>query len=307
MSESCESAGHAHSRCYLPNIAAGPRKGTIIRRLLLLCLALWALDVLIITPTAIGPTHKQDQVTAKRVISVPSVVKAKPTSPSVRQVASARRFARSRSGVVSFTVVDTKGIRHPFYGDRQFVTASVVKAMLMTCYLNMHTIAHQALTSTDRSELHAMITVSDNNAANWVYNRVGDDRLYNLASRLGMKHFSVHGYWANAILTSNDQSLLMSKLSRAIYPPYYTYARQLLSSIASYESWGVPRVARPLGWKVFFKGGWRGTDRGQLVHQVARLERRGRVVIICVLTDGNPSMGYGEATIEGITKRLLTH
>ncbi|MGD0166000.1 MAG: hypothetical protein ABSC51_01735 [Gaiellaceae bacterium] len=120
-----------------------------------------------------------------------------------------------------------------------------------------------------------------------------------------MGHFSVAGSWANAQLTTNDQAQLMENLSEAIYPRYYVYARSLLSSVVSWQSWGIPRVARPLGWKVFFKGGWRGTSRGQLIHQVARLERRGETVIICVMTDGDPSSGYGQETVGGITQRLL--
>jgi hypothetical protein len=115
----------------------------------------------------------------------------------------------------------------------------------------------------------------------------------------------VHGYWANAELTTNDQALLMENLPRAIFPRYYAYARSLLSSIVSWESWGIPQVARPRGWKIFFKGGWRGTDRGQLIHQVARLERRGQVVVICVLTDGDSSSSYGQETVRGIAQKLL--
>jgi len=228
-----------------------------------------------------------------------------PVVPSSAQVAAAKRYASSRAGIVSFTVVDSSGKRYSLDGDRPFVTASVIKAMLMTCFLNMKTIEHESLSSTDRSELHAMITVSDNEAANWVYDAVGDGRLYDLAHRLGMRHFSIYGYWANAQLTTNDQSLLMENLSKAIYRPYYLYARSLLSSVVSSESWGIPEVARPHRWKVFFKGGWRGTDRGQLIHQVARLERRGKMIVICVMTDGDPSSLYGQETVEGITQKLL--
>ena len=225
--------------------------------------------------------------------------------PTSAQVARARHFAHSRQGIVSFTVVDSHGRRYDSYGDRQFVSASAVKAMLMTCFLNMKTLDHQRLTATDRSELRAMITVSDNNAADEVYDEVGDAHLMFLAQRLGMRHFSVAGYWGYAQLTTNDQALLMSKLDRAVYPRYRRYARSLLSSIVSWESWGIPQVARPLGWKVFFKGGWRGTVRGQLVHQVARLERRDEAIVICVMTDGDLSQSYGEETIAGIARNLL--
>ena len=83
------------------------------------------------------------------------------------------------------------------------------------------------------------------------------------------------------------------------------YARFLLSTIAGYESWGIPAVARPRGYQVFFKGGWRGTGLGQLVHQVGRLERHHLTFSIAVMTDGDPSMGYGISTIQGVTASLL--
>ena len=228
-----------------------------------------------------------------------------PAFPSSAQVAAAKRYAGSRAGIVSFTVVDSRGKRYSFGGDRQFVSASVVKATLMTCFLNMKAVEQEPLSSTDRFDLRAMITESNNDAADEIYHQVGDAHLYNLARRLGMRHFSVHGYWANAELTTNDQALLMENLPKAIFPRYYAYARSLLSSIVSWESWGIPEVARLRGWKVVFKGGWRGTDRGQLIHQVARLERRGEVVVICVLTDGDSSSSYGQETVRGIAQKLL--
>ena len=52
------------------------------------------------------------------------------------------------------------------------------------------------------------------------------------------------------------------------------------------------RVAGPGG------GGWR-------VHQAALLERGDRQFSLAVLTEGGPSLGYGAATIRGVTQRLL--
>ena len=72
----------------------------------------------------------------------------------------------------------------------------------------------------------------------------------------------------------------------------------------SYQSWGIPHVARPR-WRVLFKGGWRSTGRGQLVHQVARLERHHATFSMAVMTDGDPTMGYGISTIEGVTAKLV--
>jgi hypothetical protein len=68
------------------------------------------------------------------------------------------------------------------------------------------------------------------------------------------------------------------------------------------QSWGVPTVARPR-WQVFFKGGWLPMEG--VFNQVARLERPGVMFTIAVLSSGEPSMSYGEQTIEGVAGALL--
>ncbi len=60
-----------------------------------------------------------------------------------------------------------------------------------------------------------------------------------------------------------------------------------------------------LHWRVYFKGGWRLTVDGQLVSQAGRLEGHDRRVAIAVMTVEDPTMGYGEQTIAGVTSRLL--
>lgn len=58
-------------------------------------------------------------------------------------------------------------------------------------------------------------------------------------------------------------------------------------------------------WRTFFKGGWRPTPSGQLVHQIARLEAGGRRISLAVLTDANPTHDYGVRTVEGVAARVL--
>ena len=81
------------------------------------------------------------------------------------------------------------------------------------------------------------------------------------------------------------------------------YARWLLSHIEAGERWGIPAAARP-GFEVFFKGGWLPEVEG-LVNQAGRLERPGVRFAVAVLTTHDPSMEYGEQTIEGVTARLV--
>jgi Beta-lactamase enzyme family len=234
----------------------------------------------------------------------PAAPRREPVLPTARAFAGASAFARGRAGLVSFAVVDTSGELRCHQCWRRYTAASVVKAMLLVAYLDSLSSARRPLTSADRALLGSMIRVSDNEAATAVYLRVGDAGLQRLARRAGMKAFAVSGYWGYAQITAADQARLFARLNGLVPRKFLAYARGLLSSIVSWQSWGIPEVARP-HWRTFFKGGWRGSARGQLVHQVARLERGRLSLAIAVLTDGNPSHAYGRGTVRGIAAHLV--
>jgi len=225
--------------------------------------------------------------------------------PAHRAIKRAARYLGGRSGVKSFAIVTNEDRLYGTNVDTQFVSASVVKAMLLVAYLRLLDAQHHSLSASDRAILGPMIQRSDNSAATAIWQRVGDGRLRDLARAAGMRNFSISGIWANAMITAADQATYFFEMDKLIPPQFRGYARFLLSHIVGYESWGIPAVARGRGWKVYFKGGWRPTSRGQLVHQVARLRRGHNRIAIAVMTDGDPSMGYGIATIEGVTRRLL--
>ena len=72
---------------------------------------------------------------------------------------------------------------------------------------------------------------------------------------------------------------------------------------SSPTSAGASRATRSrAGFKTFFKGGWRGTGAGQLVHEAALFERGDTRVSMAVLTDGNPSHEYGTETLRGVAQ-----
>ena len=145
-----------------------------------------------------------------------------------------------------------------------------------------------------------MVMASDNDAADFVYGRVGAAGLLDVARAARMTHFGT-GYWANARVTAADQARLFLRLDRVVPPRHRRLARSLLSSIVSWQRWGIAAAARREGLGVWFKGGWR-TD---VVHQVALVEGRGRREAIAILTRGSPSFEYGVATVEGVARRLL--
>lgn len=232
--------------------------------------------------------------------------------PSPAAIARAERYLNSRGGHTALAVVDTEGRMSGVRIDDQFITGSVVKAMLLVAYLRrLDAMGQHYVDSNSNNMLYPMIHVSDNNAASECWNIVGNSGLYAVAQAAGMTHFSVDttatwgGSWGAALLTAHDQAEFFFEMDSLIPKEFVGYARNLLSNIASYEAWGIPTIARPLGYTVFFKGGWRPSPDTYLVHQIARLEKDGHRFSIAIMTDGDPDMQYGIDTIQGTTQALL--
>ena len=95
----------------------------------------------------------------------------------------------------------------------------------------------------------------------------------------------------------------MYRLQSLIPKRHRDYAMHLLTQIVRWQRWGIPPVA-PGGWKLHFKGGWSGAPSWR-VNQVMLLRRPPRRFSVAILTREQPSMAYGEQSIEGVAKRLL--
>jgi hypothetical protein len=226
--------------------------------------------------------------------------------PDAGAIARAERALASRSGRTALAVVDTEGRLAGVDLHRTFVTGSVVKAMLLVAYLRrLDARGQRHVDPASNAILYPMIHVSDNDAATACWGIVGNAGLYGVAHAAGMTDFSNSGDWAQAQLSAADQARFFFEMDSLIPREFVGYARFLLSTIAGYESWGIPSVARPRGYHVFFKAGWRPTVLGQLVHQIARLEGHHRVFSLAIMTDGDPSMDYGIQTLDIVTRALL--
>ena len=223
--------------------------------------------------------------------------------PKPAAVSRAASYEAHRAGRTSFAVMDSERRLSGRNIHWRYRSASVVKAMLLVAYLRLKQArGEHRITQYDRSILNPMIQVSDNNAATRCWQIVGDRRLYALAHAAHMTDFSIVGIWANAEISAADQARYFFEMDSLIPHEFIDYARYLLSHIASYESWGIPAVARPRGYQVFFKGGW---IPPYLVHQAARLEGHGKRFAIAVMTDSDPSFSYGIGTIQGVASTLL--
>jgi len=226
-----------------------------------------------------------------------------PTYPSAASISAAGGLLNGRAGRTAFAVLDSSGHLSGLRVHEHFETASVVKVMMLTAYLQMLSAQHRGLRTADRSLLYPMIHISDNEAASAVLAIVGAPALARVAREAGMTDYAPGvGWWAYTQTSAADQARLLFALDRLIPARFYGYARYLMSTIEPSQSWGIPPVARPR-WQVFFKTG-QLPEQG-LYNEVARLEGHGLTFAVAVLTDGDPSMGYGQQTIEEVGARLL--
>jgi beta-lactamase class A len=215
-------------------------------------------------------------------------------------VAGAAAYAAKRQGTVTFAV--RTGDRLWGRGlDRQFPTASVLKAMLMTAYLRRA--GDRPLTSGDRALLRPMIRRSDNVTATRIRDIVGNGALVRLARRAGMTRFAVNPVWGLSLTTARDQTLFFLRLEQLLPDRHQAYALKLLRTIVPSQRWGMGQTI-PAGWTLHFKGGW-GSGTGAVDHQIGLLRRGDDRVSMAVMTVNNPSHAYGKATLEGMSRRLL--
>ena len=222
-----------------------------------------------------------------------------PLVPTARARRAAFAWAAQRAGEVAVAVVDSRGNASGYHARRPFITASTVKAMLLVAYLRRHRTVSDAM----RATLTRMITVSDNPSSDAVYASVGRSGLLGLARRARMSSFRTGGGWILCRVDAADMARFFRDMERYIPRAHRRFANRLLSSVVSYQSWGIPAVARPLGYRVYFKPGWLGA--WVLASQAARLERERVRVGIAVFTDHNPTSVYGKETVAGVTARLL--
>jgi hypothetical protein len=290
----------------------GRRLGSINRLLVLLVLLEAVALVVVIgskgqrpasiaTPRATRvATHTARRHRADRA---PSPTKS-PPYPAIGAMSAASSYIEARAGTNAFAVVDSRGKEFGLNDHRLYLSASTMKSMLLVAYLRNLAAQHGTVGAQSASLLQPMIHVSDNNAAEAVWDIVGTSGLESIAHLSGMTDFAAGRDWANELISCADMARFFYKMDSLIPRQFRSYARALLSGVEPTESWGIPQVARPR-WRVYFKGGWRGTAEGQLVSQIGRLEQRGRKIAIAMMTVGDPSMYYGEETIAGVTARLL--
>jgi beta-lactamase class A len=226
-----------------------------------------------------------------------------------------------RAGNVTAAVYDartkTTWVLHP--GMVQD-TASIVKVEIMGTALRQAELRGRPLPQSELALITTMIENSDNSAATAMLAKVGGPSAIGRFDRsIGMTQTTpstlalIPGTdlpgWGLTTTSARDEVTLVSKFA---YPnAVFTeadrrYGLSLMEHIEADQSWGITGGV-PAGTTVALKNGWvpiPPSNRWQ-VNSIGWVFGHGRDYVLAVLTDDNPTEGYGIETIQAIAARVF--
>lgn len=178
-----------------------------------------------------------------------------------------------------------------------FTLASSAKVYILCAYLDMLERQHRQPSAYERSEMAKMIQDSDNNAAQWLYNRIGQQsgQARYLAS-IGITDYVGRGYdWGWARLSPADMVHILTLLQtgQLLAATDRAYAFSLMSHL-DIGRWGVGDTA-PRGAKVYMKDGWvTGPDGLWAQNSSGIVVAGGETYIISVYTAHQPRYDWSK-------------
>jgi hypothetical protein len=224
-------------------------------------------------------------------------------------------YISSRLGRATAAVFDIRSGRTWLFrsGDLQ-ATASIVKVDILATLLAREK-SSGALPPPDvRTTAAEMIEESDNEAATDLWESVGGHSVIEAFDRkLGMDHtfpstcLDCPGFaWPGWGLTTTSAADQVTLLRDLVFPDRWLSVAQqqwalgLMAHVVPAERWGISNVV-PAGVPVALKNGWVPLPSGLWqIDSIGWVDGGGRDYIAAVLSTGNPSEGYGIATVDTI-------
>jgi hypothetical protein len=220
-----------------------------------------------------------------------------------------RSVLHHRASIVAIRVQDSHlGIGCWYRESRHFDSASAVKATILGALLRKADAEHRALTARERRLAWRMITESDNGAATALWDDVGRHRLGRFLRLTGM-HQTVlgpTGYWGLTRITAHDELILLRHLLQpnpVLTKAARRYELHLMARVTPAQRWGVP-AGVPGDFTVHVKNGWAPLPPvpGWFVNSIGCFTHADQNYSVVVLTQGNPTLGYGVATVEDVAE-----
>jgi beta-lactamase class A len=249
----------------------------------------------------VSVTLNVDQAPSSRAAPSVSAATVAPFSGGIQS------YLGTRAGNKSVAVFDaTTGANYSVAPQSSFVTASIVKVDILATLLRLAQDAHRGLTSQEQATATRMIEFSDNSAATTLWNEVGGgvgvarfNRLVGMPSTVP----GSGGLWGLTRTTAPDQVQLLRVAAyhnAVLGDPQRLYLQTLMQQVTSSQRWGVSGGV-PSGVNVAIKNGWLPVGGGWQINSIGHIFGNAKDYVIAVLTSGNPSMGYGITTVQGVS------
>jgi hypothetical protein len=234
-------------------------------------------------------------------------VPAAPADPFGSDVAS---YLSTRGGSVMAALIDLESGRTWSIGDGvPQATGSMVKVDILETLLAGETTgglpppADQALAS-------AMIELSTNKAAQALYTQLGGpDALADYNSAVGLTDTTPTWVWGDTTTVPVDQLALLRTLTTMnshLTTAQRDYALGLMEHVTAAQDWGVSGGV-PSTVTVALKNGWvpLASEGGAWqVDSMGWVDGQGRDYLLAVMTTRNPTLGYGEDTIDAVSAMI---
>jgi hypothetical protein len=198
-------------------------------------------------------------------------------------------------------------------GTTSFQTASIVKVDILAALLLRARQRDEEITESDRRKAKKMITLSDNDAATALFQKIGGTAGLNTANRtFGLKQTKPVSSWGMSKTTAADQIRLLSAITDEdgrLGDEDRSYLFGLMSEVDATQNWGVPAAALPAATGVYVKNGWDNisADGGLWqVNSIGRLTEPGHDWLVAVLSNHHKTHPAGVRVVEAIAKYALT-
>lgn len=222
-----------------------------------------------------------------------------------------RRFLASRGGNITAAVDDlTTGQEFVYRPGVREETASIIKASILATLLHRAQEDGRSLTPSERATARGMIEASDNDDATRLWDEDGGSAgVGTFLRQAGLRQttFAGPGLWGLTRTTPLDQVQLLRTLvlpNRLLDPSSRSYELGLMSHVIPMDYWGVSGGI-PRGVPVALKNGWLPQPHiAWQINSIGEIRGNGEHYVIAVMTNGNPTEGYGIATIAGISQLI---
>ena len=239
-------------------------------------------------------------------VLVPARAARATTNPFARP--SLRAYLAHRRGTVSAAVYDISSRTTYLYRSHvREQTASIMKVDILATLLHERQRIGLGLTPAQQSLARDMIEDSDNDDAQKLWDEEGGSTAVGAFDReAGMDETTpdAAGYWGLSWTTASDQLKLLRRVmlaNRLLDFSSRAYEYELMRRVVASQRWGVSAgvgkqatVALKNGWLPLHPGDWQVNSIGKVAGPRHRY-------LIAVLTSGQPTEGYGIATIERIS------